>query len=97
MEKCFSCGVEAEQHKWVGRGSATLGLSKRLEAGESPATIAAEMASAGSKMVNYPICDACHQNPKPGMKLHYYEAGAAAAPAKDGALGMPAGPTTTKA
>lgn len=94
--RCFSCGAEAEQHKWIGRGSATLGLAKRLEAGGDPAAVAADMAQAGSRMENYPICDECHKNPKPGLKLHYFAAGAASESA-DGALGMPAGPNTTRA
>jgi hypothetical protein len=95
-EACFSCGTEAAQHKWIGRGSATLGLSKRLAGGEDPMVVAADMAQAGSRMENYPICDECHQNPKPGLKLHYFEAGAASESA-DGALGMPTGPNTTRA
>lgn len=97
VEVCFSCGAKAERHKWIGRGSATLGLSKRLEAGDDPKAVAADLAAAGSRMENYPICDECHQQPKPRLKLHYYPAGADSAPSQDGSLGMPAVPKTSKA
>lgn len=67
--------VSSAVHPWRGRGAASLVLAAQLAAGADPQEIAAEMVKAGTKLIDVPVCAACHAAPKPGVKLHYRPTG----------------------